>query len=1031
MTNHRPRFLASLCAGFIAVAGLAGAQSIDSDATLAQFTNDHPFAGVYRPDGDRVSRVYGRAFSHGATPDASANAFIQQYAAMLEVRPADLVTAAWDDRNSHHQGAMYDPATGEFTFTVLRYQQMRNGIPVFRSGMRLMVRNEPGYPLVLASTDLRPLGDFNPQAAGGIGMGMGANGFNRAQNTLRREMGAGTAFTQAERMIFAGVDNQNVQPRLADVFVAEAGTPADGELYQKTLFVTDATTGVVLYEESQILHVDVEGNVSGQATEGIGADICGPESLMGLPYAQVQISGGSSAFADENGNFVIPHGGNTQVTVNSFMRGRYFEVFDESAGGSTPSLSMQVTPPGPADFVHNAANTSETARANVNTYLHANIVRDFTLAYNPSYPVINNQLGFDINTNISSNCNAFYNGSSINFYTSGGGCSNTGNSTVVYHEYGHHLVNTGGSGQGAYGEGMSDCVAVIITDSPFLGLGFQNNCNSPLRNADNNCQYDPGNCSSCGSAIHSCGRLISGCVWSTRTYLAQSNPSTYRDIIAALTINSILLHTGTGIDPSITIDFLTLDDDDSDIGNGTPHYQEIANGFGDHNMDAPPLNLLSFGYPDGRPALISPSGGTTFMVEVTGVASNPQPGTGMLHVDTGSGFVAFPMTEITDNIYEATFPAVECGTQVRYYVSAETTNGQTVNDPNDAPDSSFTTISASDLSITFEDDFNTNQGWTVSGNATDGQWERAIPIPNSQCDRGNPGSDFDGSGFAFVTDNSAANQCNSDVDSGQTILTSPAFDTTGGDAYISYARWFNNVEGSAPQQDPFTVQISGNNGSTWTNLEVVGPAGDEVFGGWYEKTFRVSDFITPSSQTRVRFIAQDLDPQSVVEAAVDAFRVEIVQCQAGTELTGFTVETGTLLSGTLDDLQDSDDSFVRVRSGIGISALEPTLSKTRIQAVTTVGSPATIDLSVESRIDQPNGAATLALRNFNTNQFDVVLQYNINNVEDTVVVNDVPAANRVAGNGAIELEIKHVVIAPFSALGFISFFDEVDIQVQN
>ena len=27
---------------------------------------------------------------------------------------------------------------------------------------------------------------------------------------------------------------------------------------------------------------------------------------------------------------------------------------------------------------------------------------------------------------------------------------------MVHHEYGHHLVNVGGSGQGQYGEGMSD-----------------------------------------------------------------------------------------------------------------------------------------------------------------------------------------------------------------------------------------------------------------------------------------------------------------------------------------------------------------------------------------------------------------------------------------------------------------------------------------------------------------------------------------------------------------------------------------------
>jgi hypothetical protein len=78
-------------------------------------------------------------------------------------------------------------------------------------------------------------------------------------------------------------------------------------------------------------------------------------------------------------------------------------------------------------------------------------------------------------------------------------------------------------------------------------------------------------------------------VWSTRNELLVTEPENYREIIASLTINSILLHTGTRIDPSIAIDFLVLDDDDDNIFNGTPHYQEIAAGFGVHDMDVPEL----------------------------------------------------------------------------------------------------------------------------------------------------------------------------------------------------------------------------------------------------------------------------------------------------------------------------------------------------------------------------------------------------------------------------------------------------------
>jgi hypothetical protein len=186
-------------------------------------------------------------------------------------------------------------------------------------------------------------------------------------------------------------------------------------------------------------------------------------------------------------------------------------------------------------FLHNDADSEEYTRAAVDAYYYSNEVRDFALQYNPAYPVIANQTGFQINVNITNNCNAFYNGSSVNYFTSGGGCANTSFSSVIHHEYGHHLVGSGGSGQGTYGEGMSDTVSVLITGDPILAYGFQLNCNAGIRSAYNNIQYP------CTNGIHFCGQLLSGCVWSTRNALSLTNPSTYRDIISNLTINSVLL----------------------------------------------------------------------------------------------------------------------------------------------------------------------------------------------------------------------------------------------------------------------------------------------------------------------------------------------------------------------------------------------------------------------------------------------------------------------------------------------------------
>jgi hypothetical protein len=83
--------------------------------------------------------------------------------------------------------------------------------------------------------------------------------------------------------------------------------------------------------------------------------------------------------------------------------------------------------------------------------------------------------------------------------------------------------------------------------------------------------------------------LLSGIVWSIRNNLVVTEPVDYLDILSNIVVNSILVHTGTGINAQIAIDFLTLDDDDGNIGNGTPHRTEICAGFSAHGISCPAL----------------------------------------------------------------------------------------------------------------------------------------------------------------------------------------------------------------------------------------------------------------------------------------------------------------------------------------------------------------------------------------------------------------------------------------------------------
>lgn len=841
-------------------------------AAVAVFSEQHPRTRFFEA-GSRITQIYGRSFGSGHSPEDTAQRFKNSHARLFGVAPEDLRPFGSLHDNRHTQPLMYDRATGQYKFTLVYYTQHASGIPVFRADLRLLIRNEPGHALVLANANLRVLGQFAPP--------------RMPQATEKPELGPQAAaelipslgnFSEPERVIWAGVEVMIETPTIAYTFTANNHGAANATQPESWLFVADAATGKILYEESLILDVDVVGNVSGMASQGPGADICAEEVLTPLPYARVKI-GATQSFADENGDFVIPNGGGSQVTVQSPVRGEYFVV--SNAAGSDTVLSTTVTPPGPADFVHNAANTSELIRAEVNAYVESNAVRDWILEANPDYPQISTQTEFSVVVNRTDGfCpgNAWYDGSplSINFCRAGGGSANTAWSSVVHHEYGHRLVAAGGSGQGAYGEGTGDVMSTIILDDPRLGLGFFGSCSSWLRSADNTLQYP------CSGAIHFCGQLLSGCVWDTRNELLSTEPFIYSEILMNLMVNSVLLHSGSGIAPSITIDWLTLDDNDDNIGNGTPHYNEIAAGFGDHNLPAPPLELIDFIYPDGRPDLLSPNIATVISVNVEPINGTPVPGTGTLsyRIGTDGPFATVAMAEAVPNEYEATLPGTDCLELVQYYFTVDSEEMGGLTDPPDAPATALEAVAATSLSTFFEDDFESNWGWSVTngGGLGDGAWTRGFPV---DCNRGDPHNDADGSGQCYLTDNSSANGCNSDVDNGSTTLTSPVMDASHEDTTLSYDRWYSNTEGEGPMQDIFVVQVSDDDGASWVNLETVGPSGAEVNGGWFHKEFFLASVngLEMTDQFRIRFTASDTNPQSIVEAGVDHVRLFAYECE--------------------------------------------------------------------------------------------------------------------------------------------------------
>ena len=272
--------------------------------------------------------------------------------------------------------------------------------------------------------------------------------------------------------------------------------------------LVDAHSGEVLYRQNRVKHItncpkcnhpekkahghdrevrtmgmmDVDGSVS---AEVYPTSILEDTETLGLPHLTMNL-GGASVTTDANGSFSSDETGPVNASIS--LSGLWCDIYTD---GDQPSFTTTLSDGNNLVSFDGEANIRE-----LSAYRSTNIIHDHVNAVLPDW----DGMDFSLTTNIdvAGECNAFYDGGSINFYNIGGGCNATSLlADVVYHEYGHGINNEyyqdngGFFNNGSMNEGYADFWAIQISNNPNLGQGFFTDDVNGIRRYDVDPQVSP------------------------------------------------------------------------------------------------------------------------------------------------------------------------------------------------------------------------------------------------------------------------------------------------------------------------------------------------------------------------------------------------------------------------------------------------------------------------------------------------------------------------------------------------------------
>ena len=647
----------------------------------------------------------------------------------------------------------------------------------------------------------------------------------------------------------------------------------------------DAGSGEILYRQNKV-HDFVDRTVKGDVYK---QNPMLPSTIE--PLANLELTIGTTNYNTDSNGYFSNASLATPITATMKLQGKWSKVSAALSSNVTPSFLDTITLNG-GTYIFPIATPS--SQRHVNAYFHVNRVHDYQKGQYPAFT------GMDImlptNVDVTGTCNAFYNGSSINFYAAGGGCNSFANcGDIIYHEYGHGIndkfYNWQGAGtmnNGALNEGEADCWGISISHDPVLGKGsMPGSGGGMIRRYDQAPKVFP---QDLVGEVHADGEIIAGAWWDVSQFSGDT-------LLFANLFAKTLYDTPDGADGTegkvyhdVLISALMNDDNDANLSNGTPHFTAIVAAFAKHGI------YLLGGSTLTHEEIPHPTANTPIIIKAQVQVSTPAflSGVKMYYKERSASWDTLSMTQIgTTDTFMSTIPALTEGKIVDYYFGLiDNTNTLSATFPLDYLPSLG--MSANTLPYQFgvgiSKDFGFDFeyaliGWTIGNatgdNATSGKWIQAKPVGSflnsaSGALPVQPGFDHTdsmvGLGKCLVTGNGASTASpigQADVDGGKTSVITQAFDLNGmAQPIIEYYRWFGNDRGNNPSEDPFLVQARDSSNSIWTTIENTKKS-DYT---WRRKIFSVKNTpgIALATNLIMQFVATDAGVGgSTVETAID------------------------------------------------------------------------------------------------------------------------------------------------------------------